>query len=78
MATYYTTPDSKQTTSIKKYLTEWDRLKKPIEKAFDMQTVGFDPTLTMKHKNGGKSIEIPVWFAQKLVGMIENQLGEDD
>jgi hypothetical protein len=77
MTTYYTTPEGKQTKSVKVYLKEWDALKKPIEKAFDMEAIGFDPSLTMKHRNGGRAVEIPVWFAQKLVKMIEKS-GENN
>lgn len=77
MTTYYTLPDRKQTKSIKTYLKEWDALKKPIEKAFDMKSIGFDPGLLMCHRNGGNPIDIPVWFAQKLVKMVE-QLGENN
>lgn len=78
MTTYYTTPSGKQTKSVKAYLKEWNALKNPIEKAFDMETIGFDPSITMKHKNGGRAIEMPVWFAQKLIKLLQNQLGENN
>jgi hypothetical protein len=38
-----------------------------------MQTIGFDPSISMKHKNGGRAIEIPVWFAEKLVALINDK-----
>lgn len=71
MTNYYTTPDEKSTTSIKRYLKEWDALKEPLEREFDLVCIGFDPGLLMRPKLGGKAIDIPVWFAKRLVKLLE-------
>jgi len=53
MVNSYTMPDATQTKSVKKYISAWKALTKPIEKEFEMQTIGFDPSISMKQKNGG-------------------------
>lgn len=73
MANSYTMPNAKLTKSVKKYIKAWEALIKPIEKEFEMQTIGFDPSISMKHKNGGRAVEIPVWFAEKLVALINDK-----
>lgn len=71
MTNYYTTPDGRSTTSIKRYLKEWNALKEPLERELDLVCIGFNPGLLMRPKLGGQSIDISVWFAKRLVELLE-------
>lgn len=67
MTNDYRLPDGKTTKSTKVYLREWNKLKKPLEKALSLETIGFDPGFIMYPKGGGRSVEIPTWLARRIV-----------
>lgn len=74
MSELYRTPDGKTTTSVKRYLKEWNALKKPLEKALDLESIGFDPGFLMRPKGGGNSVEIPTWMAKRIVALVRSNV----
>jgi hypothetical protein len=68
----YRTPDGKMTSSVKRYVSEWNAIKEPLEAALDLRTIGFDPGFLMT-ANGEQycsSVDIPVWLAKRIVAAI--------
>ena len=67
MSDSYKTPDGQYTKSVRRYLREWNAIKKPLEKALDLQSIGFDPSFSMCPKGGGPAVEIPLWLARRIL-----------
>lgn len=70
----YRTPDGVTTTNVKRYLKEWNVLKKSLEKALDLESIGFDPGFLMRPKGGGPSVEIPTWMAKRIVALVRSNI----
>lgn len=66
----YNLPNGSTTFSAKTLVIEWHKIGDPIEKEFGIRLVGFDPDLQFVTKRE-TTITLPVWFAQKLVALIE-------
>ena len=74
MGQTYKTPDGEITTSVKRYLREWNALKKPLEKALDLKSIGFDPGFSMRQKGSRNSVEIPTWLAKRIVALVRSNI----
>lgn len=58
----------KEYTSHKLYVEEWYSIIKPLEKKLGVRTIGFDPGILVCDKTGeGRSIDIPVWLAIRII-----------
>jgi len=59
------------------YLKDWDEFIAKIEKLTNMTVTGFDPGIDLStyDANGkpvmGRYVQLPLWFAQKLVDKFE-------
>lgn len=66
----YSLPDKTTTTDVDEFVGAWRTLAEPIERTFDLQLVGFDPSFQFRkgnpHGQYSKVIDLPVWFVQTL------------
>ena len=69
----YRLPGGQVTQDAKKHYDTWMELIEPIEKAFGIYCVGFDPGITFASDLlYAESIRLPVWFAERLVEILRN------
>ena len=61
-------PDGRSVTmSVERYIKEWSAIYKPIENAYGLRLVGFDPGFLFADKEHANStIDIPVWLAKRM------------
>jgi hypothetical protein len=68
-------PNGELTKSSETYADAWKRLYEPIEKMTGCRCLRFDTRITFMDGPMGiyETLEIPVWFAEQIVTLIENQ-----
>lgn len=67
-------PGGKVTTSADRYCREWRKLYKPLENEFGLTLIGCDPSFLFRKKNEwGGSFDLPLWFVEKLLILIDKQ-----
>jgi len=61
-------PDGKTTQSLAIYLKKWKAIYQPIEEAYGLRLIGFDPGLLFADADHPQSaIDIPLWLAKRMV-----------
>ena len=69
----YRCPDGKITTSANRYVREWRRMSKIMERGLNLKPIGYDPDFLMRAEINGNytgTVEIPMWFAERLCDLI--------
>lgn len=69
MANTYRTPDNKYT-DADTAMKAWEKLYKPLCEEYGLRIVGFDPDLLFEDTERGLTLQIPTWFAKRLVAKI--------
>lgn len=62
----YKCPDGRYTKSTRRYLAEWRRITRGVEKAFDARVYAFDPDLGVCTRDGRGHFSLPLWAARKI------------
>lgn len=65
----YRLPNCKYTTSVKRYIREWNRISKRLRKEFGFATIGMNPGFLLKDaydNNNGATINLPMWAIQRI------------
>lgn len=67
-------PDGTKAANLEAYLAAWEALKRPIEAALGLRTVYYDPNLLLQDPETGRTLELSVAMALKLVAAIQPRL----
>lgn len=67
----YRCPSGDVTSSTTLYLKEWHAITEPIEAAYGLKVIGFDPHILMTNEEGLGVVDIPLWFAKRLVERLD-------
>jgi hypothetical protein len=69
-AKIFSLPSGSTTQNIDEYITAWHSLAAPIEQAFDVKLIHFDPEFIFAAGNpqrpGIKTVQLQPWFVQRL------------
>lgn len=65
----YRLPSGDYTASTRRYVSEWKKLTKAVEKKLDARVYAFDPGVAVCLPDGGGSTTLPMWVAQKIAGL---------
>lgn len=63
-------PDGSKAATLDEYVAAWDALKRPIEAALGLRTVYYDPALLLQDPETGRTLELSVEMAMKLVAAL--------
>jgi hypothetical protein len=69
----YRLPDGSETYDPERFEREWTALYEPLEVALGVRIIGFDPGLLMADagKPNAPAFTIPLWFARRVVRLIQ-------
>ena len=67
-------PSGKYTISRKRYVSEWFKITRKLEKILDAECISFDPSIQL-HQNGGfsRTVDIPLWAAKNIIASVEKK-----
>lgn len=60
-------PDGTTTKSVRTFTKAWDEIIHPLEERLGVRVYGFDPGFLVQDKETGRSAEIPMWMAKRIV-----------
>lgn len=67
----YGLPSGKVTTSVARYIREWNGLAKPVARALGCEVIGLDPGIHLMPKGASVGFQISVSVAERIKDMID-------
>ena len=65
-------PGGNYTTSTRRYMREWKKLTRAVERKLDARVYAFDPDVAVCLPDWRSSATLPLWVAQRIAGLEPN------
>lgn len=60
----YFLPNRQLTEDVEEYIDAWESLARPMMEMTNTRLQGFDPIVTLRSKEDGEIVQLPIWFLQ--------------